>query len=271
MRTGHGPPACHYVTQAARQVPPDFAWLSLRERETLLGLRLAKRRADWLLGRWTAKRAVASRFPPPAAPTPLASIEILATEDGAPEVFFGAVRAAYSISISHRDARAVCALVDGGRDPALTIGCDLERIEPRDTTFVEDFFADEERALVQRCGAGVRECAVALVWSAKESALKLLRTGLRADTRSVVVTHVNFGRLDDWERFEIDCVEAGRTLPGWWRTLGDLVLTVVTAQPGAPPHGLVDAGAPVPWAEASGGPRRATPSGADLRPPEAGR
>ena len=49
-----------WLTSSAAEVSPGDAWLSTRERAVLAGLRLAKRRDDWRLGRWTSKAAVAA-------------------------------------------------------------------------------------------------------------------------------------------------------------------------------------------------------------------
>ncbi|MFO7548841.1 MAG: hypothetical protein R6X29_08265 [Acidimicrobiia bacterium] len=62
-----------------------------------------------------------------------------------------------------------------------------------------------------------------LVWSAKKSALKVLRTGLRRDTRSVEV-EPETGTGDGWHPPTVRTVE-GRTSPGWWRRCRDFLLT----------------------------------------------
>ena len=73
----------------------------------------------------------------------------------------------------------------------MALGCDLELVEPRSDRFVADYLTAAEQQLV--LGAGPERDLVAnLIWSAKESALKVLRVGLRRDTRSVEVT------LDGW-------------------------------------------------------------------------
>jgi hypothetical protein len=58
-----------------------------------------------------------------------------------------------------------------------------------------------------------------LVWSAKKSALKILRTGLRRDTRLVEV-EPETGTGDGWHPPTVRTVE-GRTSPGWWRRYRD--------------------------------------------------
>ena len=73
-----------------------------------------------------------------------------------------------------------------------------------------------------------------LLWSAKESALKVLQTGLRRDTRTVEVTVEDVDRGDradpGWRRLLIRPAE-GTDLTGWWRRDGSFLLTVAAASP----------------------------------------
>lgn len=72
-----------------------------------------------------------------------------------------------------------------------------DRSDPRPRSrrrdaFVRDYFIEEERAAFDDFAREEdRRRAIALVWSAKESALKAMRVGLRVDTRSVSVTHAD--------------------------------------------------------------------------------
>ena len=65
----------------------------------------------------------------------------------------------------------------------MALGCDLEVIEPRSEEFVADYFTTEEQKMVSQAPIADRSKLLALLWSAKESALKALREGLRFDTR----------------------------------------------------------------------------------------
>lgn len=235
------PASCRYLTARLSDVPCALSWLSPREQETLERLHVPKRRQDWLLGRWAAKRLVAALLAPAdRPPPPLRSIEVLAAPDGAPEVFVGTVSAPWSISISHSAGRALCAVVPRGE----AVGCDVEHVEPRDERMVEDFFAPEEVATVRAREGAARDLLVALVWSAKESALKLLREGLRLDTRSA---HVDLGgdtaSVGRWTSLRVRCEGRCDVVTGWWLTADDEVLTVVTGAPGGPPQEIVASGA----------------------------
>ena len=229
------PACCRYLTARLADVPDSLAWLSRRERETLDRLHVPKRRQDWLLGRLVAKRAVAAWLGPADRPPPPSAIEILAAADGAPEAYVATVAAPLAISISHGAGRALCAVVPRG----MAVGCDLEHVEPRDEGLVEDFFSEDEVAIVRSRDGRARDLLVTLVWSAKESALKLLREGLRLDTRSARValdeSPVSTG---EWAPLAVRCDDRGEAITGWWRTSGDEVLTVVTGAPVAPPLAL---------------------------------
>jgi 4'-phosphopantetheinyl transferase len=202
------------------EVPAGDGWLSRPELEVQAGLRFPKRRAEWRLGRWTAKRAIAEALGDDA---PASGVEIRADPDGAPRTLAGNQPLPVSISISHREGRGLCAVV---LDPAVAIGCDLELIEPRSDAFVADYFTVAERAFVRASNPNDRALAANLVWSAKESALKALRQGLRADTRSAEVDLPRLAGLDGWTAFSVR--HATGTLHGWSIRQAELVLTVAS-------------------------------------------
>ena len=62
------------------------------------------------LGRWTAKRAPATVLGLPQVHTSLMNIEILAGSSSAAEAYVGHQPASVSISLSHRDGVAACAI-----------------------------------------------------------------------------------------------------------------------------------------------------------------
>jgi 4'-phosphopantetheinyl transferase len=162
---------------------PEFL-LDPREREILAGLKVPKRRKEWLLGRFAAKRLCCSWLAGRGRQTEPGEIAVLPSEDGAPRVeLSGQGPLEVTLTISHRAGAALCALVEGQRAP---LGADLELSEPRPALFAEDFFTDAEARALPADGEE-RWRAMAEIWSLKESALKALRVGLRADTRTVEV------------------------------------------------------------------------------------
>jgi 4'-phosphopantetheinyl transferase len=220
-----------WLEQTEADVPAENDWLHAREAIGLNGLRFAKRRADWRLGRWTAKRALALCLNLPLDHRTLAGIEIRPAPDGVPEVFLANAPAAITISISHRDGRAICAVALSG----VALGCDLEIIEPHSAAFVADYFTTEEQRLVARAPAPDRLRLLALLWSAKESTLKALRAGLRLDTRSVIVSPVDEGAdSNTWHPLRVTNT-SGQIFHGWWRYTGNLLQTVVADPPPTPP------------------------------------
>ena len=242
----------YWWEQTEADLPAGDLWLSPSEVARLNAMRFAKRRSDWRLGRWTAKSALALYLKVPADPQVLASIEIRPAPSGAPEVFFQDKPAAAAISLSHRVGIAACAVTSSSG----VLGCDLEVIEPRSDAFLSDYFTPEEQSFVAGASAGDRPQLLALLWSAKESALKALRTGLRLDTRSVMVepfdvlpgesenAKVRAGDraclvrspdgLDGWRPLLVRCGE-GQVFNGWWQHTQDLMRTVVALPPPEPP------------------------------------
>jgi phosphopantetheinyl transferase len=221
----------YWLEQSENDLPVDNDWLSVSELERLHRFRFAKRRTDWRLGRWTAKRAIATCLSWPSHPRILARIEICATASGAPEAVVPNLPAPFSISLSHSGRAAICAVAPFG----VALGCDLELIESRADAFVEEYFTPQERFLISRAVAAERPALVTLLWSAKESALKALHEGLRLDTRSVTVnTNLGAPDLSGWSPLRVLHVD-GSTFYGWWRATGCRVYTIVASPMPASP------------------------------------
>jgi 4'-phosphopantetheinyl transferase len=199
----------YWLSQRAVDVPEGDDWLSDSERSTLAGLRFAKRRSDWRLGRWTAKQAIRSYLD---KGLPFSFVEIRAAEDGAPEAFSDQAPARISLSISHSNNRSLC--VVGAPDQA--IGCDLELLETREENLITDYFAPEEMDLCRRIQKSEKDLAVNLIWSAKESALKILREGLRRDTRSIQIDPDFKPQDGGWKRWTGRCLITSNVFSGWW-------------------------------------------------------
>ncbi len=213
-----GAPLVRFHAAGQADVPDHDDWLTPPEAERLNGMRYTKRRDEARLGRWTAKHAVARALGRPLASAALAAVVIRNASDGAPEVFVGDEPAGISISMTDRAGWGVCTVATG----AGALGCDLELVEPRTERFVADYFTPAERALVA-AAPGDHALLANLIWSAKESALKVLREGLRLDTRSVEV-ELRDEPGPGWRRLAVSTT-AGRRFPGWWRRFDDFVMT----------------------------------------------
>jgi 4'-phosphopantetheinyl transferase len=242
-----------WLQQSVADIPATDDWLTESEATRLNSFRFAKRRADWRLGRWTAKRAVAACLELPNDASSLRKIEIIPASTGQPEVTLCDRAETVTISISHRQGIAICAVARG----TVQLGCDLEIVELRSDAFIADYFTMKEQELIARTTGDKRTLLVALLWSAKESALKALHVGLRADTRSVEVAEL--GLSDDWSKetdedspsrslpagmsdisrstwrpLQVQCAD-GTALCGWWQRSGNNLRTIVASPPPAPP------------------------------------
>jgi 4'-phosphopantetheinyl transferase len=213
----------YWLEQKESDVPPGNEWLSGNENILLAGLHVAKRRADWRLGRWTAKCAVASYLKLRVPPACMTEIEISARPSGAPLVMLATGPAPAEISLSHCGGGAMCAVAG----PDAAIGCDLEIVETHSPAFIRDYFTDEEQMEIARAPASHQRSLVAALWSAKESALKALQEGLRLDTRSVSVRLRGWAdEVDRWYPLQVHC-EHGKVFHGWWQRAGNVVRTMV--------------------------------------------
>jgi 4'-phosphopantetheinyl transferase len=100
----------------------------------------------------------------------------------------------------------------------------LELIEPRTAAFTADYFIYEEQALVASCPGREHEL-LAVLWSAKESALKAMQIGLRVDTRSLYVT-LQESEVAGWRALRVRYLQE-HAFEGWWQADGQFVRTLV--------------------------------------------
>ena len=224
-------------------------WLSPAELERLARFRVAKRRGDWLMGRYTSKSLVASVLERKAGRRPgLRSFEIVPEPSGAPVVRDAATgaRLPISVSLSHSSTRALAALLftDAPEVSGCTVGADLEWVEPRSEGFLRDFLTPAERGEVASLPEAERPARANGIWSAKEAVLKALKLGLTVDTWKVECL-LDPGPVPDagslaptgppWRRFSASCapeiLPAGKSpaFLGFWREAEGFVLTVAVA------------------------------------------
>lgn len=216
----------YILEQREEDVPESNDWLGVRERDHVRTLHFLKRRADWRLGRWAAKCAIAALQNIPLDPDLLARIEVCPAPSGAPTVLLHELPANVSISLSHRAGTAICALAEN----SLRLGCDLELIEPHSAAFIADYFTPEEQDLIERAACVDRWRLVTTLWSAKESALKALQEGLRRDTRSVAVKPATLSVGECWTSIEVRSIE-GDLFHGWAHAVNGMLQSVVADHP----------------------------------------
>jgi 4'-phosphopantetheinyl transferase len=218
--------AVRWLLGTSREVPEGTAWLGPWEAARAARLTFAHRRGDFLLGRWTAKRALAAWLGCDPGP----HLEVRADESGAPRPWRREQPLEVAISLTHRGGFAACALAEPG-----PVGIDLELVEPRSDAFVASYFTDDE----QRTIGEDRALLPNVLWSAKESVLKLLGDGLRRDVRDVEIALGD--PATSWASFR---VRADADVQGFWWTSGGVIATVAAPAPAAPPVELITSSRP---------------------------
>ena len=207
-----------WLARGEEHVPVESTWLSDAESDYADRQRFTKRRTEFLIARWTAKNALAQFLSLTPTPEQFRSIEIRHAPTGAPQAYVDGRPAGVEVSLTDRAGWAVCLISTG----PLSVGCDLELVEPRSAAFVEDYLTESERVFVRSSGA-THDLFANLIWSAKESGLKVLGTGLRRDTRSVTVSLSTDS--DGWNPLAVRTTE-DQLFPGWWGRFGQFVLTM---------------------------------------------
>ena len=230
-----------WLAHGEHDVPAGAQWLSPREQALLAGIRYTKRHVEFLTRRYAAKRALATVLGRDGTADELARIEVRNYPGGAPYVTLDGQATAIELSLSDRAGWAVCLV--GAPGTALgPLGIDLEIVEPRSRGFVEDFFTAAEREAVLALPEGeARDEAANLIWSAKEAALKVMKVGLRADTREVEVSLDGMRRADGWTSMTVTA-RGGAVFPGWWRRDGLFLLTIAGTARREPPALLAGGG-----------------------------
>ncbi len=145
----------------------------------LLGPRaVPKRREDFVRGRWVAKQLLAAARPG-ARPT---DYVILPDALGAPVVRDADLAPLpLSLSISHTGGLAMAALCDSPR----RVGVDIERPIDNPAPIVGEYFTRAELRLCDGLSGPTLRTRAALIWSVKETLMKVLGQGLRIAPTSV--------------------------------------------------------------------------------------
>lgn len=216
-------------------LPSGETWLSDAEIACVSERWVPKRRRDWLLGRWTAKCALARYFGMELNQETFRRYSILPTQSGAPVGLLNRQSIGASLSISHRDGRALAVIGSG----QASLGCDLEIAEAHSRAFIEQFFTPSEIEQLERSNLGAGSSLETLIWSAKESVLKVLTVGLRVDTRSISVFIGDVAESDvgGWQQFSA-VGEDGRRFGGWWHRYSTWFRTIAGSCPMSTPVAL---------------------------------
>lgn len=228
-------PGPWWLVRGLEELPVGRDWLSPEERRHLARLEVEKRRSDWLLGRWTAKSALRASPSLVGLEADPADYTVRQAADGAPEALLRGRPLPVALSISHREGWGLCAVAP----EEVLLGCDLEVVEPRSRAFLEDYFSTREQAALEAAPALERVWLATLFWAAKESTLKALRVGLRADTRRVrVEVPGGPGADEEWSSLIVQDAQSDLRFGGWSRMLGEIAVVVVTSPPLGEPQAL---------------------------------
>jgi phosphopantetheinyl transferase len=184
VRAGIAPPTFASVATAGLDHvalgpgSPAESWLSLGERARLQGLRLPKRRREWLAGRLAAKQAVCRRLGlrgPEAWP----AIEIVSVRDGErrgrPSYTWAGRPGASVLSLAHAGGIALAALGEGDAE----VGVDLEPEQAFDPAAESLLLAPGEARRLGGLRGAERRRALTWIWVLKEALAKALGVGLR--------------------------------------------------------------------------------------------
>jgi phosphopantetheinyl transferase len=171
-----------------------------------------KRSREWLAGRIAVKKSVQRLLSASGEPASQEkAVRVVQDPKGKPSAEL-TDRPGFRIghvSLSHSNGLALAVVALPGVFKGL--GVDVEKVEPRSESWVNDYFAPEEIRVAN--AADERWLEFTKIWCLKEAALKALGTGLRFDLKDVCVTS-----LDGTGRATVELRnEAGRYLDesGW--------------------------------------------------------
>lgn len=220
------------LTDASEITQPPAEFLSAAEQEQYAALRFAKRRDEWLLGRWTAKQLVQRVLCERAGKrSALNRLQIFNDPAGAPFVGGEGGEWNLTLSLSHSHGKALALVGDG------MVGADIERIQPQPPHLFDPYFTLAEMAQVNQAAPELRETLLMALWSVKEAALKAIHKGLYVEPRTVEITFPPLQTAPPlWIRLGI-AFEARQSPPlvGWWGVRDEFVLALAVAETQAPP------------------------------------
>ena len=209
-----------WLSQGMGDAPVDDAWLSPREAAWVARMRFPKRRSEFRLGRWTAKKALALYLGRDASAAALRSIEIDRAPDGAPAPLVDGRPAEAYLTMTDRADQAVCLV----GPPGTALGCDLELVEPRSDAFVADFLTPAEQGLVAAAGDGSATSSPTSSGAARSRRSRCCARACAA-TRAASRCRSRGRPVDGWAPLSVRAVE-GTVFPGWWQRFGAFVLTL---------------------------------------------
>ena len=144
--------------------------LSASERAFLSSVRLAKRRREYIAGRFAARTLAAGMMG--VRPEEVA---LVVRDDGSPAI----EGARFNISIAHTRSVACAAIAAG-----IPVGIDVEEIKKRDPDLFRFVLHEAEYDLLETLPVD-RDRTLILCWTLKEAVLKGMRTGFRCSPKTL--------------------------------------------------------------------------------------
>jgi 4'-phosphopantetheinyl transferase EntD len=174
---------------------------------------VAKRRDDFLRGRWVAKQLLQRHLGGGA----MLELAVLPDDRGVPIAYRAGARLDVSLSITHTRAYAAAAVVD----LPWTVGIDAERYLENPALITSNYFTPAEQALA------VDRRVSTTIWAAKEAVTKASGEGLRVSMHSIEIRAIGEPGADGWR--EVQLVSPQGKLPAWAWDEPDCVVCVVVA------------------------------------------
>ncbi len=212
----------YYKINRLEDVADHLEWLHPSERQVYETFRFEKRKNDWLTGRWTAKNLLKDTW---FNNLNLEYIEIKAGENRAPFVYINNVLSKKNITISHSQGMAFCA----SSPEHISIGCDMEKIESRSPHFITDYYTDFEINKINSHPHTKysKETLFTIFWSAKESVMKVLRTGMKLHPHRLEVTSIAPNNHKGF-RLMVKHADTGIKYYGWGQVSGEMVFVMMS-------------------------------------------
>ena len=174
-----------YFIVKTTEIPDAETFLTGFEFQQYKNFAVEKRAQEWLAGRYAVKQLASEFFN-----LPFTKLQIKNAKNGVP-ILQAEGGNHLTISISHRGDYAAAAISLTGD----LIGVDVEKIEPREKGWAEQYFTESE--LIASDNAYLTE-----LWAKKEAVLKLLGLGLTVPVTEIKIIDNEvkfFGKaLDVW-------------------------------------------------------------------------
>jgi len=215
-----------WMIQEKSNLPDKLDWLAPMELNQVAGFRFQKRRDDWLLGRWTAKKLILTCYSGQDSIDPK-DIVIQNEASGAPYALLQGTRMLGTISISHRGEYAAATFTE---NPKWSLGIDLELIEEKTQGFLDDYFTTSEVQQIKALSSNEQALASSLLWSGREAMVKAHQIGLRLDTRVFELKIPSATIHESWQHLKILVLPAEMGKVSLFWRMGDCYLITLAVK-----------------------------------------